>query len=527
MKLLFFSDFHFERVPSSAGIEINYKQPVVFDPSLELLRYLKERYSNQKVSFVVFLGDYANGSDSDEGKLAAFNRIKYFAENIEKNYSDIFDNDEDLKNRIIFIDGNHDVSRIGPHHDMFEATFGDYLTPFAKKSVTGPRKNGAPLFDFEELDLQIACISTTENAGAHFANSNNEEIISLLAPLKAYSKKNYKKILQLMKCQQNVDIGSVTAKTKENFTKYASTSRKIGIVCSHHPLIQMQHESASHFETVNGPGFFDTARAKGFRFFVSGHLHEFYCADIFSRGRDSDLPSATIISIPSFLRPGSSEQCFVDLEINNENYICKLLTVDRIRDRIEEKDFATNGHLENAYHHNEHTLLDYEIQELIQKNRIIRNASTDHIQAASYDCALGLSYKRYDSVNECWPEEASIMDLSENDVGPAKITLNSGERVLLYTNEEFEIPKDMFLQASPRASWIRRGISVDLSFFVEPGFVGTICFPVTNQNNHPIIISAQEAIMSIVFHKLSGPVKRGWSEREQESKNCRNKKHDR
>ena len=66
------------------------------------------------------------------------------------------------------------------------------------------------------------------------------------------------------------------------------------------------------------------ARAKGFKYFVSGHLHEFYCADIFSRGKNSDLPNATIISVPSFITPDGNKQRFVDLEINDENYICKL-----------------------------------------------------------------------------------------------------------------------------------------------------------------------------------------------------------
>lgn len=526
MKFLFFADFHFNCKPQSGGSSVNFAKPVAGDPASELVRLLKERYKNEKISFIIFLGDYVIGKDSGEKKSEAFDRIKKFVENIEKDCACIFEESSDLKNRIIFIDGNHDVSRENANHDEFAIKFGDYLTPFTKPSGSGLREKGAPVFDFKELDIRIACISTTQNAGSHFINSKLDEIKNLIEPLQEQNPSNYYKIQKLIEEQQCVDIGTITEATISQFKECDNTPRKINIVSSHHPLIQMQHATAAHFETVNGPIFFDTARAKGFTFFISGHLHEFYCADIFSRGKDSDLPSATIISVPRFINTDSGEQRFIDIDINNSDYICRLLTVDKIRDRIEEKDVATNGHYESLHKQDEHTLVDYEIQKLIEDNIIIENASTDRIQSASYDCALGLYYKKYDDEKNSWFEDATQLQVGENGNGPAKIRLDPGEKILIYTHEEFHIPDDMMLQASPRASWIRKGINVDLSFFVEPGFSGAFCFPISNNNKCAMEISAQESIMSIIFRKLSNSAKRGWSERNPHSVKKREEKLD-
>lgn len=318
MKILFFSDFHFDSEEKTSGISIDYPTPVVDDPSMNLIEYLKDRYSRDKISFIIFLGDYVNGKNSQEEKSTAYNRIKAFATKIENECADIFEiyqnaDNNNLKHRIIFIDGNHDISREGEHHSEFEKKFGEYLTPFTTSSESTSLKYNAPVFDFPEMDTQIACISTTQNAGAHYAHIDFTKLKTLLEPLKPEHQENHAKILELLQTQLSVDIGTVTSNTITQFGKNANTPRKINIVCSNHPLIPMQHETASHFETVNGVLFFDIARARGFTLFISGHLHEFYCVDISSREKSSTLPSATIISVPGFITPRNNEQCFVEL----------------------------------------------------------------------------------------------------------------------------------------------------------------------------------------------------------------------
>ena len=518
MRILFFADFHLNGKAPSPGIGLNYTQSVILDKIDSMAPLLLERYKNEKISLIAFLGDYPNGKNPEEDKKEVSDHIKNFAKELETKCSTIFDDGYSPKDRIIFIDGNHDVSREGDHHKEFEDTFGEYLTPFTKADKDSEiKKYGAPVFDFAKLKLRTACISTTSNAGAHFINKNLKDFEELIQPLEAENPKIYSELKSMLEKQQSVDIGSITEETLSRFKQTRPKRGYTNIVITHHPLIQMQHATATHFETVNGPSFFDNARAKGFTYFVSGHLHEFYCADIISRGKDSDLPPATIISVPQFVNMDNNAQRFVELEIDERNYICRLLEVDNIRDRIEEKDVATNSSQSTQAIQAEHTLLDYEIQRLIEENKIIIKASTDRIQAASYDCALGFEYKKYNTDTDSWAEELTKMEPDES--GPAKILIKPGERVLLYTHEEFHIPKDMLLQASPRASWNRRGLNVDLSYFAEPGFEGAFCFPVKNDTNSDIEINAQEAIMSVVLRTLSGPVNRGWNERRSQSEN--------
>lgn len=527
MKILFFGDFHFESRSSGGGVSIDYAEPVAEDPLMAVIDSLKARYEDEKISLMVFMGDYGKGKDSSEAKQQAFRQVERFIKKIEEECCDMFEQSENLKDHIVFLDGNHDVSRTGAHHEDFESVFGAYLTPYTQKSGSGIRKYGAPIFDFEKLDLLLACISTTQNAGAHFMQSDYRQIESWLAPLKEASKENYNSILKLLEKKTQVDLGSVTPAAKgqlRSASNKSSQSRSVKIAVSHHPLIQMQHATAAHFETVNGPIFFDAARAKGFQFFVSGHLHEFYCADITSRGKSSALPTATLISVPKFVDSDSGELRFVELDCRGNLYSCRMLTYNRVRDMLEELDVASNEPSNYRNIQGEHTLLDYEIQALVEEGKIVRNGSTDRVQAVSYDCAIGLFYKRYDEEHHEWPNDAIQMEASP--AGPAKIKIEPGERVLLYTHEEFCIPRDMVLHASPRASWNRKGLVVDLSFIAEPGFEGPFCFPVTNKNKHAIEISAQEAVMSVSFQKLSGDVARDWKDRGPESLQNRKNKQD-
>lgn len=526
MKILFFGDFHFGSKQSSGGLHIEYVKPVAEDPAEILIDPLKARYEKEKISLMVFLGDYGKGKDSEEDKLAVFKRIEGFVKRVGDECCDIFDNSENLKDRIIFLDGNHDVTRDKEHHKIFEEVFGTYLTPFTQKSGNGKgvRKYGAPVFDFDDLDMLFACISTTQNAGAHFAQEDFLQIQELISPLQSDAKGSYNKILKMLEKKKNVDIGSVTPEAMRLIRANSKKGHRTKIVASHHPLIQMQHATASHFETVNGPLFFDSARAKGYTYFVSGHLHEFYCVDLTSRGKSSSLPDATLISVPTFINSDNNECRFVEVDIQENAYSCRLLAYNRIRDMIEEIDVASNESHSHSNTQGEHTLLDYEIQSLIEKGKVIKGASTDRVQAISYDCALGLSYKRFDEEQNAWPDEAIDMEACQE--GPAKIKIGPGERVLLYTHEEFCIPPDMMLQASPRASWNRKGIIVDLSFIVEPGFEGPFCFPVTNINKEAIEISAQESIMSVTFHRLSSSVYRSWRDRAPESLKKRKNKQD-
>ena len=520
MKIVFIGDIHYEDSGKTAGVKLNLNESVSDYPLKVMPKLLGDRYKDDKIALLVFLGDYSFGKLHEEVKKRAFEQVISFAEIIERDYPEIFNEPGKIKDRIVFLDGNHDVLRGDNHHDLFDEVFKDYITPFTPKCGENIRKYGAPIFDYNELDILLSCISTTQNAGAYF--SNVDRLFPVIESLKDTDPDNYKAAMAAIDDIRNADIGSVTYETIERFKSLSDIERKIKIVVSHHPLIPMQQATAVHFDTINGGFFLETARAKGFSYFVNGHIHEFNCLEIESKGKKSDLSKALLLSVPSLMN--HDEQQFVELEIVNDGYTCRHLRVDRIRDRIEEVDVATSLRRTVPYKEQEHMLLDYEIQTLIEDGNIIQNASSERIEAVAYDCSLGLHYKRYDQTQNTWPDKAEKMIPAQD--GPATIRLEPNETVLLYTHEEFDIPDNMMLHASPRASLNRKGLDVGLSFFVEPGFCGPFCFPATNRNSHVFELSAQEAIMSVVFYRLSGPVDHGWKDRHPQSKGLRLDKGD-
>jgi deoxycytidine triphosphate deaminase len=530
MKIVFIADLHFSG-QVSGGISLNYQQPVYSEPLDLLLKSLKNRYNdeNGKLSHIVFLGDYIIGKTNTDQKRETFNKVKEFADKVISEAPDVFVDSESNKDRIIFIEGNHDVERNENHHQIFQEIFANYITPFTTKQGNEIRKFGAPIFEYESDNAVIACISTTANAGAHYALADQ-----LQNDLQENHPKAFESVKKILEKLQNSDVGSVTNETielfssiidSEEFSKNASENIKYCILVSHHPLLPVQTETANHFNTINGYGFLRKAMSRGFNYFISGHLHEFSFLEITDKNEPNEPLHGNLIGVPKFLTENNTIQ-FVELNLQETGYTCSHLRFNKLRDCIEEiKCIFNNKSLtKNNADKYDHILLDYELKEIISLGEIVKNGSTDRVEAASYDCALGYFYKRYDKQNETWAETAE--ELKENVYGPAKISIEPQESILIYTYEEFDIPHNMMLQASPRASWIRKNLHIDISFFVEPGFRGQICFPVTNKSQNTLEINAQEAVLSLVFHRLSSDVHLGWRDRHKNSSEIREMRQD-
>ena len=146
------------------------------------------------------------------------------------------------------------------------------------------------------------------------------------------------------------------------------------------------------------------------------------------------------------------------------------------------------------------------------------------MEAASYDCALGHEYKRSSAKYCDWSSiKASRLVASDK---PAELVIKPNEAVLIYTDEEFDVPKNMVMHASPISSWLRKGLRVEISHFVDPGFKGRFCFPVINETTETIKISAREPIMSIELIRLSQNCNKGWSDRHPSLAEARKKQED-
>lgn len=167
-------------------------------------------------------------------------------------------------------------------------------------------------------------------------------------------------------------------------------------------------------------------------------------------------------------------------------------------------------------------LVDYEIAEIIKENEIVRYGDLRNVESASYDCALGYQYKK-GSARFCNWAEIDLREIEPGQNGPGGITLKPNETALIFSHEEFNIPKDMVLHASPISSWLRKGIRFDISFFVDPGFSGRFAIPVTNESEKEVTIDAQKPIISLEFVKLANPCEKGWREKHTDLADSRSK----
>ena len=128
---------------------------------------------------------------------------------------------------------------------------------------------------------------------------------------------------------------------------------------------------------------------------------------------------------------------------------------------------------------------------------------------------MGYFYKRSKKRNCNWDE---LQEIPLKPIGNsvANICIKPKESVLIYTYEKFNIPHNMIMHASPISSLARKGLRVEISNFVDPGFKGPFCFPVINESKEKIYISAREAILSIEIIMLSEYCEKGWEERHED-----------
>ena len=90
----------------------------------------------------------------------------------------------------------------------------------------------------------------------------------------------------------------------------------------------------------------------------------------------------------------------------------------------------------------------------------------------------------------------------EDLLSPGKyITINSKEHFLIQTLEKVTLPKDIVGVVYPRSGTNRKGITVDMTGIVDPGYSGHLMVPVTNMMGRSVKFYVGERIAQIMFHR--------------------------
>lgn len=483
------------------------------------------------IDLLIFCGDNIIGNESKTNKQESIKIFTEFLEKIENSTKIFNDNINDVSKRILIVPGNHDVNRKEKDKlGEFRLWLSKYITPYSSVRRTHPF---APIFIFDELKLIVACESTVELGSTE--NTKIKEAIKKINSLKI-DEKVKSEIMKLLKDDVVYDIPAITEKTRvdfiDNCKKINETNRYNDynkIMVTHHPLIDSVEvgKAAKKFKsTIGGFSFLKTAKEYGYNLFLHGHIHEKSCLKIIDYNSDKKTPLMQV-GIPNFIIDEDKAGAVL-IETENSTHKGEVINFLKIIDMT--KSFKISETIENTNTkiiesgHGDMTLVDREIQQLITENIIIKNGNIRNIEAASYNCALDFYYKvgtgKYCKWNDI--KESKI----QCDNGPAFIELKPNATILIYTYEDFDLPNNMIMHASPISSWLRKGISVEMSYFVDPGFKGKFCFPITNKSDHIIKISSREPIMSVEIVKLGKYCSENWSERHPDKMKTRSQLED-
>lgn len=520
-KILCLSDIHFDfsETCDSYGEAINSK----LTESLESDKFKIMLEAFEKIGpidLLVFCGDYILGRNSDETKIKSFEEFQKFLNKIESSPKLFNENVTSINDRIILIPGNHDVSRTDEDAlSRFKKLTTSYISPLYEKNRKHPN---APVFIFDELKLIVACISTVNNSV-----TENEKIKEALSQISDTDLRE--KIKNILEEDMILDIPSVTENDRSSFISICDKLNDepkyndyFKLMVTHHPLlvgIETGNTIKKFNTTIGGYSFMKTAMSNGYGLFLHGHLHEKSCVKLTDFSMEEPKPIIQI-GLP---------QC----KFKNEQYVGVIIDTDTsvnaellfLGNYLQYSDISRKLKQvrmlgENLANHDKYLgskiLVDYEIRKILEEGKIVKGGDFGNIQAASYDCTLGYKFKRKpENKDDDW-SDIETEELVPVDNEPSSIEVKPNETVLIFTYEEFNIPNNMVLHASPISSWARKGLRVDISYFVDPGFAGNFCFPVKNESDRVLKINSQEPIMSIEFVQLMTDCEKNWAQRNEE-----------
>ena len=139
------------------------------------------------------------------------------------------------------------------------------------------------------------------------------------------------------------------------------------------------------------------------------------------------------------------------------------------------------------------TLSDADIKAEMTNGRLIRNGDPRQIAGACYELRLGNVY--YDLTESDHP----ILVKSGQD-----ILIKPGHRVVLITNEELDVPKDVLARIVSKGSLFSIGLS-SVSTYADPGFSGNLGIVTQNMSEKYILLPQMESIAKADFTRLTGP----------------------
>ena len=136
------------------------------------------------------------------------------------------------------------------------------------------------------------------------------------------------------------------------------------------------------------------------------------------------------------------------------------------------------------------------------KNWIINNKN---IESADVACAEGIKYDFRLGTKFLKSYFGRMVDFTELSNEERRHALvKPGEVVYVLTEEKLDLPKDIFVQLSPKRKLSHRGIILLGGLTVDPGYKGNMIFGLCNLSSTDFILDPGKKLVGAVFYKLSG-----------------------
>lgn len=139
------------------------------------------------------------------------------------------------------------------------------------------------------------------------------------------------------------------------------------------------------------------------------------------------------------------------------------------------------------------TLSNIDLEAEMKSGKLLTGVDLKMVEGSSYQLRLGNVY----------------YDLSENGKrfelnADQKVLIKPGHRVVLITQEEFDVPHNMVSRIVSKGSLFSVGLS-PVATYADPGFSGKLGIVTQNFSNHYIELSQGEPIAKADFTLLSQP----------------------
>lgn len=144
------------------------------------------------------------------------------------------------------------------------------------------------------------------------------------------------------------------------------------------------------------------------------------------------------------------------------------------------------------------TLVDHQIQELIEKNQLLDPYTLDSLSSASYELRVG----SYRSPSDNKPVGPTSLPAE------AALQIKAGGFMLVGTIERLRIPNDVLGMLYLRSTYARLGFVSWFQGVVDPGFEGTPTILLHNLGGRVLTITGGDRICHLVLERLSTAVAR-------------------